>query len=147
MSERAKAERKEKIAKANRDYAEEMRHIKWLRGRMVPNRAAQPSLTVPHNDGEGSPATNGNNGDSLMAAIKSAAIDAPQFTADYVVQWMKKERPEIDVSSDGRLLAICRNLSRMNGGGLLETVERGKRGKLQVYKATDRLRELEKNHG
>jgi hypothetical protein len=124
LFERAKKERKEKIERANREYAEEVKHIKWLRQQF----SGSPS---PSGNNEVAEAKNNGN-DSFRASIRAAINSLKQFTADDVVAWLVRERPEANAKD--KRDAVVSILSRMGGKGTLETVERGTRGKPQVYK-------------
>jgi len=132
LMEEAKARKMQRIADAKREYLDEVRHIRWLRARF-PVDGAQTNHLV----GGKLISADSNRAGGLLAAIKTAVLVLPQFTAMDIAAWLKKQRPEIDVT--GRQVTIASNLSRLTRKGLLETVHRGARGRLQVYKANESL--------
>jgi hypothetical protein len=115
-------------AEAEKELADGLLHIEWLRSRLPHNGEPQakrkrivPTYRQP---GDGS--------ESLSAGIRLAVKSLGQFTADDVAEWVKKHSPA--VGKGDRRDAITIALSRLRKHGILEVVTPGLRGKPQVYK-------------
>jgi hypothetical protein len=128
----AEARRKEKIDAANREFDEEMSHIKWARAKLGTN-GSKPRSHKRKPKPEPRPEHNGTDPETLVAGVEMAVGELKRFTADDVAEWLDKRYPRLAASE--RRTSIAVRLGRLTkNNGLLEVVEKGLRGKPQVFK-------------